>query len=368
MALYRRRDIWYIDYYADGKRYREVVGRNRKSAERALAKREVQVAEDRFLDLALKRQVRFDQLILQYLEYAKVNKLSWDRDQRSIKVLNRWFADKLLNQITALAIEKFKNQRRQEVGPATVNRELACLKGMFSKAIQWDMASANPVKMVKLFKENPGRTRYLQNDEIIRLLQEAAKHLRPILIVALYTGMRKGEILKLTWNDIDIDNRLIHVRNSKNGESRKVPMAEEVFKILNQLQKMSDQLFTHSDGSPVVNIRTCFNNAVKRAGIRGFTFHDLRHTFASHLVMNSVDLLTVKELLGHKTIGMTLRYAHLSPLHRQTAVDTLQYLNGHKSVTRLKNIVAQNPVSRYNTRSAGVVELVDTRDLKSLVS
>jgi len=368
MAIYKRGKTWYIDHYVDGKRYREAVGLNRKVAERALAKRMTLVAEKRFLNVVPSQKVTYDQLAEHYTKYANANKLSAERDRRSIAVIRRWFGGRRLKQITALAIERYKCERRKEVGPATVNRELACLKHMFTKAIQWDLTLENPVKKVKLFRENPGRIRYLDKNEIARLLKEAADHLKPILVIALYTGLRKSEILNLTWEDVDFKNQLIYIRNSKNGEAREIPMANKVFSTLGSLPVRHDRIFTHNDGSPVKDIRTCFYNAVKRAKIQDFSFHDLRHTFASYLIMNGVELVTVKELLGHKSINMTLRYAHLSPSHKQSAVNTLNYNYSHKLVTKGDKVAAYKSVSCYPAINAGVVELVDTRDLKSLGS
>jgi len=186
--------------------------------------------------------------------------------------------------------------------------------------------------------------------------------------VALYTGMRKGEILKLTWKDIDFNRRVVYVRDSKNGQAREIPMADEVSDTLAELPVTTGFVFTRRDGSNVTSMRTAFENAVRRAKLEDFSFHDLRHTFASHLVMSGVDLLTVKELLGHKTITMTLRYAHLSASHKQKAVASPKFGTSHKSVTSGEIPVVPKRVSHYCSKFAGVVKLVDTRDLKSLAS
>ncbi len=372
MAIYKRGKTWWIDYYANGQRYRESVGPNRRSAERALAKRKVEIAENRFLDKVKRSCATFDELAKLFLDYADNNKLSAERDHRSVALLQEVFGGMKLGDITPLSVEQYKNMRRKSVGPATVNRELAALKTMFSKAILWDMASENPVKKVQMFREPAGRIRYLSRQEIADLLRESVEHLRPIIMTALYTGMRKSEILRMRWDDVDLKHRIIYVRTSKNGQSREIPIATELMEVLERLARDSDRVFTRSDGGAVDNIKTCFYNAVRRAGIEGFSFHDLRHTFASYLVMSGVDLLTVKELLGHKTIQMTLRYAHLSPSHKRSAVDALSYSDGHNMVTRTGSSdkkVARRLINRYPASlndSAGVVELVDTRDLKSL--
>jgi len=366
MAIYRRGKIWYIDYRAGYKRYREAVGTSRKLAEAVLAKRMTQIAENRFLDVAKSRQTTFEAVVSAYMDWALVNKRSADRDERSIRTLARWFGDKKLHQITPLALERYKRERSQEVSRSTVNRELACLKHIFSKAVVWDLADDNPVKKVKLFKEPPGRVRFLSLEEIRRLLAASTPHLRPIIMVALLTGMRKGEILRLQWKDLDFERGLIHVRNSKNGEDRRVAMSREVEAILGGLPRTQAGVFTHPDGSPVANIKTCFENAVQRAQLEDFSFHDLRHTFASYMMMNGAEILTVSRILGHKTLNMTLRYAHLSPSFQREAMERLKFDCGHKLVTGPEVNISKKPVRAYRATFAGVVEQVDTRDLKSL--
>jgi integrase len=249
---------------------------------------------------------------------------------------------KRLFEITPLDIEKFKTARSKQVSPASVNRELACFKHMFTKAIEWNMAVDNPVKKVRMFRENPGRIRYLTKPEAQQLLNECAEHLRPIVILALYTGMRLGEILNLKWENIDIRQKSIYIQTTKSGYSRDIPMAEPVYFALGRVPKISEYVFCKKDGTRIQDIRTAFNNAIKRAQIEDFRFHDLRHTFASHLVMNGADLMTVKELLGHRTISMTLRYAHLSPEHKRKAVESLGYLDGHNLDTRRDTKVAND--------------------------
>jgi len=336
MALFKKGDAWYIDYYVDGKRKREAIGSNRKLAESALAKRKVQVAENKFLDIARKPKTTFDELAKIYIDYAKTNKLSWTRDEYSIKRLSQNFAGKRLEQISPLLIEKYKNARVKEVSVATLNRELACLKHMFSKAIEWQLYTSNPVKAVKLFKEHNQRLRYLTVGEVHRLIGELPVHLKPVVQCALHTGMRRGEILGLKWDDIDLKQRLIFVRNSKNGEGREIPLAVELLRELRSLSKTGEYVFSLDGHSRIQSIRTGFENARKRARISDFTFHDLRHTFASHLVMSGVDLLTVKELLGHKSINMTLRYSHLSPAHKRKAVELLKFSDRHYLDTKTK--------------------------------
>jgi integrase len=333
MGVYKREENWYIDFYACGRRIRQKVGPSKKLAEKILHKVKTTVVENKYLDIRKKAKVKFETLVTQYLDYAKANKRSWDRDQRSLKCLSRCFGGKYVYEITAHDIENYKIERNKTLSPASVNRELACLKHMLNKAVEWEMLETNPAKKVRLLRENNQRLRYLTQEEIEKLYNCSADHLKPIVLTALLTGMRKSEILKLKWEDIDFDQGIIFVRNSKNNETREIPMNDQLMSVLRNLKFKSPYLFAREDGKLCISIRTAFENAVRRANIHDFRFHDLRHTFASHLVMAGVDLITVKELLGHKTINMTLRYAHLSPDHKRHAVNCLKVFSSHNLVT-----------------------------------
>lgn len=326
MGVYLKNGNWFIDYRVNGRRKREKIGPNKTLAETVLKKRKVEIAEGKFLDIKKEQKIKFEDMAQMYLDiHAKPNKKSCHSDEDLIKTLSRFFAGKYLYEITPMAVEQFKAERAKEVSPATVNRALACLKCMFNKAIEWSKAEVNPVKKVKLFKENNIRVRYLEKEEIKRLIDNASAHLKPILIVALNTGLRKGEILNLKWTDLDFKNNIIYIRESKSGERREVPMNMLVRRTLIAVRKHPDSpyVFCNANGENYANVRKSFFTACKKSSIINFRFHDLRHTFASHLVMGGVDLNTVRELLGHKSLEMTLRYSHLSPDHKQRAVANL---------------------------------------------
>jgi integrase len=365
MGVYRRGKNWYIDFYTQGRRVREKVGPNKKLTEKVLNKVKTEVIENRYLDIRRKPKVKFDTLVEQYLQYAKANKRSWNRDEFSLKSLAQSFSGKYLYEINPYLIESYKTERRRLVSPATVNRELACLKHILTKAVEWEMIQANPAKKVRLFVENNKRIRYLTEEEIHRLYQNASGHLKPIIITALLTGMRRNEILKLKWEDIDFDHRIIFVRNTKNNEMREVPMNDALMVVLKSFRFNSPYVFVREDGKPYISIRTGFESALRRAGISDFRFHDLRHTFASHLIMKGVDLMTVKEFLGHKTIDMTLRYAYLSPDHKRHAVETLGFFDSHNLVTNESGAEELEGVSLCKVRDAKVAELADALDLGS---
>ena len=328
MGVYLKKGNWWIDYYVCGKRRRQKIGTNKTLAENVLRKRKVEIAENRFLDIRKKQRIKFEDFADEYVEiYLKPNNRSWRRAEAfNIKRLKSYFGGKYLYEITPLLVEKFKIQRRKEVSPATTNRVLTCLRSMFNRAIAWGkFQGVNPVKGVKFFKENNARLRYLEKEEIVKLLKYCRGHLKPIVILALNTGMRRGEILNLKWRDIDFRRGIIYLLKTKNNEKREIPVNEAVKTALIRVKKHPDSsyVFCGRDGKPFCHVRTSFFTALKKAGIINFRFHDLRHTFASHLVMSGVDLNTVRELMGHKSLEMTLRYSHLSQDHKKRAVDIL---------------------------------------------
>ena len=188
-------------------------------------------------------------------------------------------------------------------------------------------------------KKPKGRTRFLNEDEIVRLLDACGNSQNPALhaavVLAMNTGMRKGEILGLTWERIDLQSDLgfrakATLYETKSGEPRGVPLNTAAVAALSTLQsdpeKRCGNIFRASNGSNRSTMRTAFENAVKRAGIAHCRFHDLRHTAASHMVMRGRSLQEVKEVLGHSDYRMTLRYAHLSPASLRSAVCALDGL------------------------------------------
>lgn len=173
------------------------------------------------------------------------------------------------------------------------------------------------------------RLRFLSLEEAQGLISVCDDHLRPIVITALNTGMRKGEILKLRWDQIDLQHRFILLDKTKNGERREIPINNTVQSVFHELSRRIDVPYVFHDQkklTPYQNVKRSFTTALQRAKITDFHFHDLRHTFASQLVMAGIDLVAIKELLGHKDIKMTLRYAHLAPAHKRKAVNVLDSL------------------------------------------
>ena len=340
---------YYIDYRHQGRRIREKIRPNKTLAQTVLRKRLVQIAEGQFLAKPRQIQTRLEEMIRLYVDnYAKPSKRSWKDDERLLKGFKRYFGNINLAEITPLRIESYRADRKSKVKDSTINREVTALKGMFSKALIWGKASENPAKKVKLFKENNSRTRFLEKGDIAGLLAACSDWLRPIVIVALNTGMRKGEILALAWDDVDFQNKLVRVRDSKNKEARTIDMSLALIETLRGLPQHQDSPYVfpdrHGEKSDIFGrVRGQFERALTAAKIKDFRFHDLRHTFASHLAMQGVDLFTIGAFLGHKSgYRMTQRYAHLSPQHRQKAIRALDGLTGAIRVDTQVDTWAEN--------------------------
>ncbi|MBI4245215.1 MAG: site-specific integrase, partial [Planctomycetes bacterium] len=331
MGVRKKGDNYFIDYWYRGKRHRQKVGPSRRQAESVLNKIKVSIAENRFLDVRKQQKILFKDMAREYIErYSRQNKKSSDKDESILKRLIPLFGNRYLYEITPLMIEDYKARRISDGRlAATVNREIACMKHMFTKAIEWGKANENPVKKVKLFKVNNRRIRFLEKSAIKALLDACSDSLKPIVVVAFNTGMRRSEILNLRWDDVDFVRDIITLRDTKNYEQRHIPMNTEARKALETLRLRcptdSPYVFCDTQGNRIHkdSLSRAFRLTVKRVGIKDFHLHDCRHTFASHMVMAGVDIVTVKELLGHKSLDMTLRYSHLSPNHKHSAVELL---------------------------------------------
>ena len=339
MAVRKIRKRWYIDTYIDGRRIIKVVG-DKKSE--AIAAEEAIKTDQRRGEYKFKREskILFEVLAKDYIEYAKANKKSWKRDVASLKNLNPFFKGIRISKITPRSIEEYKIMRVEQVKPSTTNRELSLLKYMFTLAIKWNMVDENPVKGVKLFQERRINWLILDREAANKLISCAASHLKPIIIIALNTAMRKSEVLSLQWHDIDFKMHFIFVRETKSGKGRKVPMNHIVAATLRLLKRESKFLFYNPvTKESVKDIKRAFKTACRKASITDFRFHDLRHTAATNMVNGGVDIVTVKEILGHSSIEMTMRYAHPTPENKRKAVDVLAALFSKKPLESDKTCV-----------------------------
>ena len=197
----------------------------------------------------------------------------------------------------------------------------------FNLAIKWGEAKKNPMNDVGFLEEPPGRTRFLSEEETQCLIDCASDHLKPIIMTALNTGMRLGEILSLTWDQVHIEAVIepyIEIAQTKNNKKRFVPLDDDMVVLFQSLKNNdSSYVFLGTHGKELKSIKEPWHDALNRVGISDFRFHDLRHTFASHYIMNGGDLLAFKEILGHNDLKMVERYAHLATAHKQRQINNL---------------------------------------------
>lgn len=343
MHVVKRGNKYYLDYYVQGRRIRMSFGDNKQKALDELAMRRAEVLQGRS-HLPPGMDVTFGAFAGEYMEkYSRGRKRSWLRDETSLKKLIPAFGGFLLREIKPFLIEGYILKRRKTVRPATINRERSLLSNIFTKAIDEGKAAFNPVGKVKRLQEETPPMRLLTLEEIARLLAGCTPYFRPIVLTALHTGMRRGEILDLKWEQVDLGSGWITVLKSKSGKSRMIPISPVLGETLLALKRSKDSsgyvFISDKTKKPINACQTAWLGALKRSGLDHFRFHDLRHNFASHLIVSGVDIATVKELLGHSDVAMTMRYAHSAPDTKKQAVKTISELfgapSGHKTVTVL---------------------------------
>ncbi len=330
---------WCIAYRGlDGRLRREKTDAPTKElAKRLLAKKLVELTEAKVSGVDFEpKDITFNEFAKEYMEHARAVKTASAalRDETSLVHLKPFFGEYSLRKIHSGLVQRYIDERinkaRKEGGrirPATVNREQTTLSAIFREAVKRRLTDKNPVRGIRQLPENNTVVRYLSDDEEEKLFGELPEHLKPIVATALNTGMRKSELLLLRWADVDLEQRLICIKNAKNHKKRYIPINGVVLYLLKELQernKTAEHVFpSRRSGCHWKNVDGAWQRAVRRADIQNFRFHDLRHTFASRLVRKGVPIKAVQELLGHGSIVVTMRYAHLAPGDLREAVDLL---------------------------------------------
>lgn len=318
---------YWISYYdLNKKQVRLRIGPNKGAAEQALRTALSAKAEMRHIKKSVDAVTKFKDLSEWYLELPEVKaKRSYKRDKASLKQLNTYFGDKLLDKINTGMVEAYRQKRLCEISgttrktfvqPSSVNREVSCLRSMFNRGMRYGKCEKNPCKGLKMLKENNSRDRVLTAEEFAKLIDACPAHLQPIVKMAYFTGMRKGEITNLTWDQVDLRGGFIHLKatDTKNSEPRSIPLNQEILGILRALPQGLPRVkvFTYAR-RPVGLIRKAFESACKKAGIEDFRFHDLRHCFNTNAFLAGLPLPTIMAITGHKSYDMFKRYLTLKP-------------------------------------------------------
>ena len=326
-----RSGIWWISYRdGAGVRHREKIGK-RDDALAVIVERKRQVLEGKYVSPLRRRTLSFRQLARDAFEHRKLRlrPRSYETDVSRLGVLLPMIGAMPAAGFTADAIDKILDSlRAQGLEGSTANRYRSLLSAIFSYAVRTGRIHSNPLQLVKRFREGEGRVRYLlgaEEEKLRAAIRANSPEHEAELDLALYTGMRRGEQFTLKWKDVDLDREILTVRG-KTGR-RFITVNSSARAAIERLasRRRDGAVFVcpETQSEDQRDWRRWFEQAVASAGIEDFKWHDLRHTFASRLVMAGVDIRTVQELLGHKSITMTMRYSHLSPDHRQAAAEKI---------------------------------------------
>ena len=319
---------WWARYYVDGKEVREKCD-NKTQAKAIYAKRLVEIREGRYFPKAKIVKPTFKDLTGDYLAYADLHHKRKGDDLPRVETWLEAFGSTIAEDVKLSQVEQVMARLKDEgMEAATIARRLVVLKAIYNRAFREDRIEKNPIARVRPPKFDNRIVRYLTPEQEERLFQALPLRLHPIVTVALHTGCRQGELLRLQWGDVDFGSGTFLVREAKSGESRRVMMNSQVQTVLIGMPGRNNPggpVFTNVLGKPMDGggLRKEFIEAVKRAGLDPFRFHDLRHTFASRLAMNGANDRTLQTLLGHKSQTMILRYAHLGPTHLWNAIEGL---------------------------------------------
>lgn len=328
--------IWWIRYTdSTGKQRKELAG-TRSNAQTLLAKRKTEVLQRKKLPELGRNNLKFDVLCADALEYSQDHhdpKVTYDFNLKIQRILPD-FGTHTVESITKQHIDRWLSGQatEHEWKASTRNRWQAAFSLIFRLGIEHEKIERNPAAGIRRIKENNARTRYLSDKEEVTLRSVILKRFPAFihqLDLSLYTGMRAGEQFSLRWSQIDFKRRILTLPKTKNGTVRHIPLNATAIAALSGLKispapNPDDLVFPSArQETGLKSARGWFVSALEDANIKGYTWHCNRHTFASRLAMAGVDIRTIGELLGHKSLAMTMRYSHLAPEHNKAAVDLI---------------------------------------------
>lgn len=314
------------------RRYRKTDAPTLAQARNARAAELIKVEQSRILGFAPPSNDSFADLAARYLAHQRV-RLTTKSYERVKLIAENHLKPAFSGPVKAIRkvdVQRYVTERSGTAKPASVGKELTTLKHMLNLAVEWEIIPYSPAQGVKGPKLPAGRVRYLQATELRAVFEACPQWLRPIVGLAVSTGMRRGEILGLRWLDVDMAHRCLMLPQTKNGEGRIVHLNRCALDALRSAPikagaESTDRLFT--DVTPE-QVSVAFQRATRAVKVADFHFHDLRHTAASWLRMSGADIHTVAQLLGHKDLRMAARYQHLSPAFLAEAVGRLDAVFG----------------------------------------
>ena len=336
MRIYKRGNIYWTEFIVDNRRYQmSTRTKDKKLAEEIAAALQADVVRNKFnIPAKYNKNYLFKEVFEQYLKNQNVSKKTieirivaakhflpvfqnFDIKNISVESLEKY---QLQRKLEVISSEKNIGKREQDISFRLVNIEIATLYNFFNYCIKYGYLDKNPAAGIKKLNEL-SRLKTLSDSDIDELIAGATNKLtRDLITFLIYTGCRKGEALNLKWDDVDMQNDVIAIKGTKTKYDRYIPISGALKKVLEGIKRKSIYVFSYR-GKKLSNFRESFKTACKRAGLNGLRVHDLRHVFASKMVMSGTSLYITSELLGHRTPQMTMRYAHLAPYTLKKAVD-----------------------------------------------
>jgi integrase len=337
-------ETWYVDYRdPTGKRIIKAIGPKR-DAEAHLGKVKAAIREGRFFDMKKENKTTFKKLLDSYIEKAKEQKYYKTSIQFFIPVLEERFGEKLLSEIDYKGLEDFRDKRKKTPtqhgtprSERTVDLEMAILRHIFRKGLKWKMLDRSPFENAEdlFYRKRNKRERALSEDEVRRLIDACPPRLKPIIITAVYTGLRKTDVLTLKWKNVDLERGLIRLVEEKTGKTRNIVLNKDIITLLQNLPVKGEYLFPNRNGNPFHDVKKSLEKALKKAGIKQsqdrrekIVFHTLRHTCISLLTEKGADTTAVKNYVAHADEKMTAHYTHLSEEYARRTSDLLNGLCG----------------------------------------
>jgi integrase len=336
-GIYQRKDrpgYWISWMDAQGRRrYRKTDAGTLAEARAARAAELVRVEQARILGFTPPGDDTFEELATRYLAHqlVRLTAKSYEREKLIVENHLKPAFKRAVKSIRKVDVQRYVTERSAKVSASSVVKELNVLKHALRLAVEWEIIPFNPAQGAKAPKLPAGRVRYLQPTELRAAMEACPEWLRPIVGLAVSTGMRRGEIMGLRWLDVDFAHNFLMLPQTKNGEGRVVHLNRCAQDALRFLPVKADGKPTDRFLSEVTpeQVSVAFQRACRKVGIPDFHFHDLRHTAASWLRMSGADIHTVAQLLGHRDLRMAARYQHLSPAFLAEAVGRLDVVFGN---------------------------------------
>ena len=318
-CIYRRGQIFWIAYYVRGKQHQESCkSSDRRVAEKLLLQREIEAEQDKLPNFKAER-TKWDELAEDYLrEYRITGYSSLKRAKQHVTNLKPHFGGMKAHDITSNHINKFiDKQKDAELANGTINRQLSALRRMFNIGAKQTPPKVLRIPHIKMLKEDNVREGFFEHDEFLALRGALPEHLRPVVTLAYYTGMRKSEILGMKWDQVDLREGIIRLsqRDTKTRQARTIPMNDEVWGLLVARKRDRDLQFPDMpfafytpEGEPIESFRKAWITACKKAGLKGKLFHDFRRTGVRNMVRSGVPEVVAMAISGHRTRSVFDRY------------------------------------------------------------